>query len=67
MCQQRFGPPLGTNHLSDLARLSFRGSVDDYTESFLARLAHAGVLAPVQQVQLYTGGLPDPIRTDVEL
>ena len=67
MCQQRFGPPLGTNHLSDLARLPFRGSVDDYTESFLARLAHTGVLAPVQQVQLYMGGLPDPIRTDVEL
>ncbi|XP_066351424.1 uncharacterized protein [Miscanthus floridulus] len=57
MCQQRFAPPpLGTNHLSDLARLPFRCSIDDYTESFLARLAHAGVLVPIQQVQLYTGG-----------
>lgn len=67
LCQQRFGPPLGTNHLSDLARLQFRGSVADYQETFQARLAHAGFLTPEQQVQLFTGGLPDPIRTDVEL
>jgi len=71
LCQQRFGPPLGTNHLSDLARLQFRGSVADYQEAFQARLAHAGYLSPEQQVQqqvqLFTGGLLDPIRTDVEL
>ena len=67
LCQQRFGPPLGTNHLSDLARLQFRGSVADYQEAFQARLAHAGYLSPKQQVQLFTGGLPDPICTDVEL
>ena len=67
LCQQRFGPPLGTNHLSDLARLQFRGSVTDYQEAFQARMAHAGYLSPEQQVQLFTGGLPDLIRTDVEL
>jgi len=67
LCQQRFGPPLGTNHLSDLARLQFRGSVADYQEALQARLAHAGYLSPEQQVQLFIGGLPDPIRTDVEL
>jgi hypothetical protein len=67
LCNQRFGPPLGTNHLSDLAHLPFRGTVADYQEAFLARMAHAGPLSPAQQVQLFTGGLPDPIRTDVEL
>ena len=67
LCQQHFGPPLGTNHLSDLARLPFRGSVAEYQEAFQARMAHAGNLSPEQQVQLFTGGLPDPIRTDVEL
>ncbi|CAN6204174.1 unnamed protein product [Urochloa humidicola] len=49
-CQQRFGPAVGTNHLADLARLPFRGSVEDYQEAFLARMAHAGYLAPTQQV-----------------
>jgi hypothetical protein len=67
LCHQRFGPPLGTNHLSDLARLPFRGTVADYQEAFLARMAHAGPLSPAQQVQLFIGGLPDPIRTNVEL
>jgi hypothetical protein len=67
LCQQRFGPPLGTNHLSELARLTCRGSVKDYQEAFLARLAHAGFLSQCQQVQLFTGGLPDSIRIDVEL
>lgn len=30
-------------------------------------MAHAGFLLPAQQVQLFTSGLPKPIRTDVEL
>ena len=34
---------------------------------FLACMAHAGHLSLVQQVRLFTVGLPDPIRTDVEL
>ncbi|XP_039820334.1 uncharacterized protein LOC120682466 [Panicum virgatum] len=67
LCQQRFGSPLGANHLSDLARLPFRGSVAEYQELFQARLAPAGYLSPLQQVQLFTGGLPDQIRIDVEL
>ena len=56
LCQQRFGPPLGTNHLADLARLPFRGSISDYQEMFQTRLAHAGPLSAAQQV-----------HTDVEL
>ena len=57
----------GTNHLSDLAHLPFPGTVVGYVEAFLSRMAHTGPLSPLQQVQLFTGGLPDPIRTDVEL
>ncbi|XP_066381296.1 uncharacterized protein [Miscanthus floridulus] len=34
LCQQRFGPALGTNHLTDLARLPFGASVDAYMEAF---------------------------------
>jgi len=67
LCQQRFGPALGVNHLADLARLPFGGSVAAYQEAFLVKMAHAGVLTPAQQVNLFTGGLPDAIRIDVEL
>lgn len=30
-------------------------------------MAHAGSLSPAQQVQLFTGGLPEALRVDVEL
>jgi hypothetical protein len=67
LCHQRFGPAMGVNHLADLARITFRSSVDEYIESFQNRLAHAGYLTPEQQTHLFTGGLPDHIRIDVEL
>ena len=67
LCHQRFGPPLSTNHLADLACLPFTSSVDAYLDAFQARMAHAGRLSPYQQAQLFTGGLPDHIRVDVEL
>ena len=66
-CQQRFGPPLSTNHLSDLARLPFTSTVDAYMEAFQARATHAGRLSPSQKAKLFTGGLPEHIRIDVEL
>jgi len=67
LCHQRFGPALSTNHLADLARLPFSSNVDAYMAAFQARLAHAGRLDPLQQAQLFTSGLPDSIRVDVEL
>ena len=67
LCHQRFGPPLSTNHLSDLARLPFASTVDAYMEAFQARAAHAGRLSPGQKAKLFTGGLPEHIRVDVEL
>jgi hypothetical protein len=66
-CQQRFGPAVTINHLADLARLPFRSSVSEYQDAFLSKMAHAGYLSQEQQVQLFTGGLPDAIRVDVEL
>lgn len=67
LCQQRFGPAIGVNHVSDLARLSFGGTVETYQEAFLARMAHVGPLSPLQQAQLSTGGLPGAICIEVEL
>jgi hypothetical protein len=46
LCHQRFGPALGINHLAELAHLQFRGSVADFQEAFLAKMAHVGPLSP---------------------
>lgn len=67
LCHQRFGPAVGINHLANLSRLEFHGSVAEYQEAFLSKMAHAGFLSPAQQVQLFTGGLPDALRVDIEL
>jgi len=36
LCHQRFGLPLSTNHLADLARLPFTLSVEAYLDAFQA-------------------------------
>ena len=43
------------------------GIVDDYTECFLAHVTCAGTLDEQQQVNIYTAGLLEPLKTDVEL
>ena len=67
LCNERFGPPLRTNPLGELARLRFRTTVDDYQERFSSLLCHTSPLAPDQQVQLFTAGLPEQIKINVEL
>jgi hypothetical protein len=66
-CRQRFGPALRQNTLGELARLSFRTTVEDYQDRFMALLCHVAPLASEQQVQLFTAGLPDRININVEL
>ena len=44
------------NHLSDLARLPFPGTVDSFIDAFQQRLAHTGFLTQEQQVQLFHWG-----------
>ena len=67
LCQLRFGPPLRSNPLGELARLPFRTTVEDYQEMFWDLLAHTTPLTPEQKVQLFTAGLPERIKIDVEL
>lgn len=67
LCHQCFGTALGTNHLSDQACLPFCGTVVEYQEAFQAWMVHTRPLSLVQQVQLFIGGLPNPICNDVEL
>jgi hypothetical protein len=49
---QRFGPPLRTNHLAELACLPFLANVAAYQEAFQSHMAHTGRLTPYQQAQL---------------
>jgi hypothetical protein len=64
---ERFGPHTRRNPLGELASLRKTGSVGDYTECFLAHVARAGTLDEQQQVSIYTAGLLEPLKTDVEL
>jgi hypothetical protein len=48
LCDQRFGLPLTTNHLAELACLPFTSDVATYLDTFQVRMAHAGRLAPLQ-------------------
>ena len=67
LCHMRFGPPTRSNPLGELTRLRQTGSVSEYQTNFLALLCRADHLLPLQQVQIFTAGLVEPIRTDVEL
>jgi hypothetical protein len=63
----RFGPPLKTNGLAKLKDLHRTGSVEEYQQQFSLLLCRCDDLTPMQQVNLFTVGLGEPLRTDVEL
>ena len=67
LCTLRFGPSFHGTRLSELARLPFVSTVQDYAERFIAILCHARDLTASQKSELFTGGLLDHIRVDVEL
>jgi hypothetical protein len=52
---KRFAPPHGK-----LTSLRKTGTIDDYTERFLAHVARARPLDEQQQVNIYTAGLLEP-------
>lgn len=62
-----FGLPTRCNPLGELASLRNMGTIDDYTEHFLAHVAHAGTLDEQQQVTIYTTSVLEPLKMDVEL
>jgi hypothetical protein len=63
----RFGPPLRTNGLAELKDLHRTGSAEEYQRQFSLLLCRCDDLTPMQQVNLFTAGLGEPLRTDVEL
>jgi hypothetical protein len=67
LVNQRFGPPTRSNPLGELCHLRCIGSVDDYQTEFLTLLARCGSVTEPQQIAIFTAGLGDPLRIDVEL
>jgi hypothetical protein len=68
LCQQRFGPPLRSNTLDEVACLPFRSTMEDYQDRFLALVCHVEpVTPPHRQTQLFTVRLLGHLRMDVEL
>lgn len=63
----RYGPPLRSNPLGELAACKREGSVINYQNRFEALLPRAGTLSERQKVQLFTVGLQPPLSYDVEV
>lgn len=62
----RFGPPIRSNGLAELKELHRTGSVEEYLRQFSSLLCRDD-LTMSQQVNLFTTGLGQPLRTDVGL
>jgi hypothetical protein len=67
LVNQRFGPPTRSNPLGELCHLRCTDSVDAYQSDFLTLLARCGGVTEPQQIAIFTAGLGDPLRIDVEL
>jgi hypothetical protein len=67
LCNVRFGPLIWSNPLGALQLLRRTGTVAEYQSRFLALLSRADLLSDRQEHQMFTSGLHDNIRVDVEL
>ncbi|KAK1698141.1 hypothetical protein QYE76_014838 [Lolium multiflorum] len=67
LCLLRFGPLIHGSRLTELGRLPFTTTVQDFVERFQALACHAPGVTGQQRVDLFIGGLPDHVRVDVEL
>ncbi|KAK1669019.1 hypothetical protein QYE76_057178 [Lolium multiflorum] len=67
LCLQRFGPTLRGSRLTELGRLAFTTTVQDFADRFQALACHAPGVSARQRADLFVGGLPDYIRVDVEM
>jgi hypothetical protein len=67
LVQQGFGPPMTDSPVSEVMLLHRTGSVEDYTDQFLAFACCNADLTEQQLVYIYTAGLVNPLKTDVAL
>jgi len=63
----RYGPPLRSAPLFELADCWRTSTVADYQDWFQALLARAGPLDEAQRVQLFTDGLLPPLSMDIQI
>ncbi|XP_066344329.1 uncharacterized protein [Miscanthus floridulus] len=63
----RFGPPLHSAPMFELAQCRREGTVEEYANRFQALLPRAGRLDEAQRVQLFTGGLGPPLSSAVRI
>ncbi|WVZ80867.1 hypothetical protein U9M48_028309 [Paspalum notatum var. saurae] len=63
----RYGPPLRSALLFELADCRRTGTVEEYQDRFQALLPRAGRLGEAQRVQLFIGGLLPPLSLDVRV
>jgi hypothetical protein len=63
----RYGPPLRSALLFELADCQRTGSFTEYQDRFQALLPRVGRLEEAQRVQLFTGGLLPPLSHDVRI
>ncbi|GJN37202.1 hypothetical protein PR202_gb26131 [Eleusine coracana subsp. coracana] len=64
---RRFGPPMRSNPLGELTHLRRTGTVEEYQDQFLKLLARCDNVTEPQQIAIFTAGLGNPMKTDVEL
>jgi len=65
--QRAFGTPARSNPLGALMKLRRTGTVEEYKAQFLPMLARCRPLQEQDQIDIFTGGLRNPLQTDVEL
>jgi hypothetical protein len=65
--QLRFGPPLRSAPLFELAECRRTGTMEEYQNRFQELLPRAGPLEERQRVQLFTGGLLPPLSHAVRI
>jgi len=62
-----FEPPVRSNPLGELTHLRRTGTVAAYQDAFLQLLACCDDITERQQVDIFTAGLRNPLRIDVEM
>jgi hypothetical protein len=67
LLNMRYGPPLRSAPLFELADCRRTGTVEEYQDRFQALLPHAGTLKEEQCVQLFIGGLLLPLSLEVQV
>jgi hypothetical protein len=67
LVNQRFGPPIRGNALGELIQLRRETTAADYQTRFLTLVNRCKGLTEPHQIDIFTAGLHDPLKTDVEL